>query len=103
MLGIIYSNILIAIFNLIPIYPLDGARFLKSLLHIIKGSRKSAEYVNLISNICIIVITMCASIAIYYYKNIAILFIVIYLWTLVYMENKSYLVKKRIYKIIEDM
>ena len=31
---IMYVNILIAIFNLLPIYPLDGGRILKSILHI---------------------------------------------------------------------
>ena len=36
---IIYSNILIAIFNLIPIYPLDGGRIVKGILHILYGRR----------------------------------------------------------------
>ena len=30
----IYSNILILLFNLIPLYPLDGGRIIKGLLHI---------------------------------------------------------------------
>ena len=29
----IYSNILLIIFNLIPIYPLDGGRIIKSIIH----------------------------------------------------------------------
>lgn len=99
---IIYANILIALFNLLPIYPLDGGRFLKSVLHIIKGNRKSIQYINVISNSTVIIITMIASIAIYYYQNIAILFIIIYLWMLTIMENKKYNMKKRIYKIIEN-
>jgi len=32
---IIYSNLLILIFNLLPIYPLDGGRILKGILHMI--------------------------------------------------------------------
>lgn len=98
---IIYANILIAIFNLLPIYPLDGGRFLKCFLHIIKGNKKSIEYTNIVSNLCVIVITMLASITIYTYKNIAILFIIIYLWIITIMENKKYNTKMRIYKIIE--
>lgn len=99
---IIYSNLLIAIFNLIPIYPLDGARILKSLIRIIKGNKKSIYYINIISNITIITITMFASIAIYYYQNIAILLIILYLWTITIIENRKYNIKKRIYKIIEN-
>lgn len=100
--NIIYTNILIAIFNLIPIYPLDGGRFLKELIHIIKGRKKSIEWINFISNACLIILTMLASIAIYYYKNIAIVLIIGYLWILIITENKKYNIKKRIYKIIEN-
>lgn len=99
---IIYSNLLIAIFNMIPIYPLDGARILKAFINIVKGNQKSNHYINNISNITIIIITMLASIAIYYYKNIAILFIILYLWTVTIIENRKYNIKKRIYKIIEN-
>ena len=38
---IIYVNFLIALFNLIPIYPLDGGRIMKEIIHIIKGIKKS--------------------------------------------------------------
>lgn len=100
--NIIYANLLIAIFNLIPIYPLDGGRFLKGLIHIIKGRKKSLEYINFISNACVILLTMMASIAIYYYKNIAIVLIIAYLWILIITENKKYVMKKRIYKIIQN-
>lgn len=99
---IIYANILIAIFNMIPIYPLDGGRVLKYLVHIFKGNEESVEIVNIISNACVIFITMISSIGIYSYKNIAILLIVIYLWILVIMENKKYHIKKRIYKIMQN-
>lgn len=99
---IIYANILIAIFNLLPIYPLDGGRCIKLLIHILRGNKQSREYTNQISNICVILITMISSIGIYYYKNIAILLILIYLWILVIIENKKYNTKKRIYKIIEN-
>lgn len=99
---IIYANLLIAVFNLIPIYPLDGGRFLKGLIHIIKGRKKSLDYINFISNACIISLTMLASIGILYYKNIAILLIICYLWALTIGENRKYTMKKRIYKIIEN-
>lgn len=99
---IIYANLLITIFNLIPIYPLDGGRFLKELIHIIKGKKESMKCINFISNACIILLTMFSSIGIYYYKNIAIVLIIGYLWILTITENKKYNMKKRIYKIIEN-
>ena len=40
---IIYTNFLIMIFNLLPIYPLDGGRILKGILHISFGKRKSEK------------------------------------------------------------
>lgn len=99
---IIYSNVLITIFNLLPIYPLDGARILKTWIRMLKGRRKSIDLTNYISNISMVLITMISSVAIYYYKNIAILFIIVYLWGIVIIENKRYYLKKRIDKIIQN-
>ena len=99
---LIYSNILIAVFNLIPIYPLDGARILKACIYIFKGRKKAGEITNYISNISVILLTMLSSIAIYYYENIAILFVITYLWVMVVIENRKYKLQKRIDKIIEN-
>lgn len=95
---VIYSNILIGIFNLIPIYPLDGGRIIKNILHIVVGLKKSYEYTNQISKITICLLTMLCSIAILYIRNIAILIILAYLWYLVIMENKKYEKKKKLYE-----
>ena len=98
-----YANILIAIFNLIPIYPLDGGRILKGMLHILYGRKQSYEYTNKISNACIVLLTVIASITILYLKNIAILFILLYLWYLVIVENKQYQKKKKIYESMKKI
>lgn len=99
---IVFSNILIGLFNLIPIYPLDGGRVLKSTIHIFKGIEDSYTYTNLVSNACIIVLTMFSSIGIFYLKNIAIFLIIIYLWYLVINENKQYNQRIKINKIISE-
>ena len=98
---IIYSNILIALFNLIPIYPLDGGRILKDVLKINYGRKKSNEIMHVISNLVVILITAISSIAIYYYQNVAILFIIVYLWVLILKENREYKISSQAYRIIE--
>ena len=87
---ILYSNILIALFNLISIYPLDGGRIIKGILHIFFGRRKSYDYINKISNITIIILTAICSIGILYIRNISIILILTYLWYLIIKENKKY-------------
>ena len=99
---ILYANILIAIFNLIPIYPLDGGRIVKGVLHIIYGRKESYRYINIVSNICISLLTAISSIAILFLRNIAILLILGYLWYLVILENKKYKNKKEIYNRLKE-
>ena len=99
---VIYSNLLIGLFNLIPIYPLDGGRILKNALHIFLGLEDTYSYTNLISNISIIVLTILSSVCILYLKNIAVLLIIGYLWYLVINENKIYNQRLRIYEIIKN-
>lgn len=100
-LMIIYSNILITIFNLIPIYPLDGGRITKSILNITFGKRKSEKYINNISFITLILITFISSILIYVLENIAIFLIVIVLWIMYIVEDIKYKRKLEIYKLLE--
>ena len=100
--NIIYANILIALFNLIPIYPLDGGRIIKNALHILIGLEPANTKTNNISGISVIVITVIASFGILYLKNIAILFIVIYLWYLVIQENKMMSQRNRIMRILKN-
>ena len=97
---IIYSNLLIALFNLLPIYPVDGGRILKSILSLLCNKQKANIYINRISNIILFIITFLLSLLIYYYKNIGIVLITIYLWYIVLKENRIYNMKLRIHKLI---
>lgn len=98
---IAYINILIAIFNLLPIYPIDGGRIFKYILNFKFDKYKSIEITNNISNFTVAILTMLASIAIFYYKNIAILFIIIFLWGISVNENRKIKMKKQIYETIK--
>lgn len=86
---VIYANLLIMIFNLIPVYPLDGGRILKGILHIKLGTIKSEILSYQISKINLIILTVISSILVYYYQNIAIFLICISLWLIVIKEKNG--------------
>jgi len=84
----IYANILLAIFNLLPIYPLDGGRIIKNIISSrenIKPERK-IYLPEQISYITLIILTALTSILILYIKNIALFFIIVYLWIMMIRE-----------------
>ena len=99
--NIIYSNFLICIFNLIPIYPLDGGRMLLNILKILYGNKKAHKYINCIANVLFVLFTMFGSILILIYKNISILLIIVVLLTLIIKENIRYNSYNKINKIID--
>lgn len=98
---IIYANFLIMIFNLIPIYPLDGGRILRGIIHMIVGKKEAEKYINIISFITLLIISFFASIGIYYIKNISLFFIIIFLWTLYINQDTIYKKRLKIYNLIE--
>lgn len=100
--NIVYSNLLIAIFNLLPIYPLDGGRIIKEIIHIKLGIKKSYSYIEVISEITLYILTMITSILILYYKNIAMIIVIAYLWLIVYKTKKGVKIKEKMYKKIDN-
>lgn len=99
--NMVYANFLIFIFNLLPIYPLDGGRILRNILKIFLGNRKANTYTNTVANISAIVLTMLASVLIIAYKNMAILAILIVIWGMTIKENITYNTYNKIYKTID--
>ena len=99
---ILYANLLIAIFNLIPIYPMDGGRVVKEILSIIFGKKKAYKITYIISKTVLILLTAAASVAILYIHNIAILIIIAYLWYLEIVEIRKYNRRKNIEKLLNS-
>ena len=99
----IYSNILLIAVNILPIYPLDGGRILKGILHINFGKHESLKYINNISFIIVSILTVIASITILYLKNIAIFLGILYLWALVLKEDRRYKTEAKVYKQIKTI
>ncbi len=100
-LMILYSNLLLILFNLLPIYPLDGGRILKGILHIMFGKKKAEKYCNRLSFITLIIVTFIASIAIYKAENIAIFVIVLALWAIFIREDQLYEKRNKMYHLLE--
>lgn len=98
----IFSNIVLIIFNILPIYPLDGGRILKGLIYIFRGKYIAEKYIHNISYITLIILTMISSVAVLYLKNVAIFFAIIFLWLLQIKENMIYRNRRKIYKIISQ-
>jgi len=86
---------------MIPLYPLDGGRIAKNLLKLRYDKHFVDMVINKMSNIIVIIMTIASSILILYFKNIALLFVDIYLWIIIIGENKKYSLKKKLYDILQ--
>ena len=98
---IAYSNILLSILNLIPIFPLDGGRIIKELLLFKFSKLKTINISEKISYIFLILITLMSSVLILYYKNIAILVGIIFVWSIAIIEFKKNKYRKIAYRVID--
>jgi len=68
----VYTNLLIAIFNLFPIFPLDGGRAVEAGLKCFCKANVAGEIVHKVSNVCLVIFTIVGVIGMVWLKNIAI-------------------------------
>ena len=93
---IIYTNILIGVFNLLPVIPLDGGRAIKAILKRLLCYKKANKYISLISYATMVVISIIGLFIIIKLNNIFILLTIAYLWVITISENKKNYLKKTI-------
>lgn len=98
---IFYTNLLLGIFNLIPIMPLDGGKILKEILIKYVGNKEAAIFMNKLTKAILVIITILYSIVILRLKNFTIFLLILYLWYLKYLEDKKVQTMLKAYKIIE--
>lgn len=99
---LIYVNILIFIFNMMPIYPLDGGRILKNILYIFFGKLKALQIINVVSKIIAFILTFLIVFISIFYKNISYIFVLIYIWIIVIKASKICNMKIKMYKILKN-
>lgn len=98
----VYTNLLIAAFNLLPILPLDGANILMEVFKIKLNFVKASKIILIISKICLSIIAFLYSLIIIKIKNIFIFGLIIYLIYLNCIEEKKIKQIERVYKIINN-
>ena len=100
---IIYTNLAICFFNLIPILPLDGGKILKEILRLFVGIEASNRLALAFSKICLFVISFGYAIMIVEIKNVYLLALLVYLWYLYFIEEKKYSILKKAYRSIKNI
>lgn len=87
-----FIHIFLLIFNLLPIYPLDGSKILTSLLYLLFPFKKTINILFIISNILLIIILT------YFTINFNLLYIIIFLVLelkiIEYIKQKEYIFNK---------
>lgn len=99
---IAYINILLAIINLLPIYPLDGGRIVKNLLLKKYNYKQVVGYTEKTSKNTLIIITAVSSLVILYIKNFGIFLVIIYLWSIALKEWKKNQIIKKAFQAIQN-
>lgn len=87
---IIYTNLALGFFNLLPIIPLDGGKILLEFIKKFVGNQYANKYMILFSKVFLVIISLIYSILILKIKNMFFLILLLYLWMLYINEERKY-------------
>lgn len=86
---LIYTNLILFLFNLFPILPLDGGKLLLYILNLKYDFEKSFKITRFIGILLLCLLSFVYAIVIFVVKNIEIFLVLIYLWYLFIKEENS--------------
>ena len=99
---IAYINLLLAIVNLLPIYPLDGGQILRTLLRKRFTYKETINFIESISQYTLIILTAIASCYLLIGKNIGIFIAILYLWTIIFKEKRKNKIIRKALRSVEN-
>lgn len=97
---LMYTNLIIAFVNFLPVYPLDGGRIVKSILSIIFGLKKSYEITERVSLFVTVLTLAFGSIVVLKVQNYGLLIMLLYLLYINIVESKKIQKKIELYELI---
>ena len=99
---LVQINLILGILNLLPVLPLDGGRILKEIIKYFYNNKTASIFMIEVTKFSLIIFSLIYSVAILKFKNIAILFLIMYMWWLYSIEEKKFQTLKRVYGIIDS-
>ena len=99
---IAYINLLLAIVNLLPIYPLDVGRILRTLLRKRFTYKETINFIESISQYTLIILTAIASCYLLIGKNIGIFIAILYLWAIIFKEKRKNKIIRKAIRSVEN-